>query len=72
MAVEAFNGLRGGGLVRELDEGETPRSTGGPIHGEKNLGHRTELREQRLQATLCGVEAQVSNKDSCANGELLS
>jgi hypothetical protein len=64
--------LRRGRGVGELDEGEAPRPPRGPIHREKYFGHRTQLREQRLETPLCRVEAQVSNKDSCANCKLLS
>jgi len=72
LAVEALDGLRGFGLARKLDKGETPRTTGFAVGPDVYVGHLSGGAECLGKLLLSGAETQVANEDACGNGKLLS
>lgn len=71
LAVEARDRLLRAFRRRELDEGETSRTTGRPVRGNDDLADLTGLGEQGLNVLTRGIETQIAYKDSIADDSLL-
>lgn len=64
VAIELLDGLGGCRRVRQLDEGESPRTAGTAIGGKKHLDDLAHFREQCLKLALGRFVTEIPNKDS--------
>jgi hypothetical protein len=63
LAMESLDSLGNGRLVREPDEGKSPRATGDPVNRQKHLGDVSHLRKEAGEFALGSIKTEVSDKD---------
>ena len=64
LAVELLDSLNDTCLVRELDEGESPRAAGAPVRGQEDFDNLTDLGKEVFELAPRGIVTQVSDKHS--------
>ncbi len=64
LAVELLDSLNDTCLVREFDEGKSPRTTGAPIRGQEDFDNLTDLGKEVFELAPRSIVTQVSDKHS--------